>query len=1169
MVKLGSIDFHDDILRALRDDSLVVFAGAGVSMGPPSFLPSFEKLANDIADGTGKTASQPLDRFLGQLHHEKVPVHNRAVQLLSRSDSKPTSLHENLIGMFRDVERVRVVTTNFDLHFEAASASHFGKIPDVYRAPALPLGYRFTGIVHVHGALTHSDSLVLTDADFGRAYLTEGWARRFLVDVFRQYTVLFVGYSHDDVVMNYLSRALPADGIAGRYALTEQDGKWKLLGISPVPFKKVGGDDPYFELNDGVKKLAERAKRGVLDWQTRIAELASRTPPADEEAIGEVEQALQELHTTRFFTKVARDEEWPRWLNARKHFTSLFNAAKLSERDNDLAYWLAQHYAIDHPDVVFEVIAANGLQLNPDFWWIVSREIGLNKEKEISESAFKRWITILLATVPHQSDFYVFTWLAEKCEKQGYVDQSFKIFLKMSEYRLSLKPKVRWFDEDEDGNGKHLEVECAFRSDYGDLEDVWSHRLKPHLESIVPSLLSSISLLFNSIYQDLTTWGRANDKWDPISYHRSAIEPHEQDRYPESIDVLIDAARDSLEWLASHNPVLLDAWIELLITSNAPLLRRLAIHAMSINTRKTDDERLEWLLSHTNLDNLAEHHEIHRAVALSYKAASDSSRQVVVSRVLSLKRAATDNWTEADATARAHFDWLSWLLQAKPDCSFAKEALDPVRNQYPTWRLSEHPDLTHWSGPAEWLDDKSPWTVDQLLEIAPVDQLNELLEYKAEGLFGPNRDGLTNAVREACKKNSQWGFLLAEAIIDRKLWKSDLWREIFRGLQEAELDLPGWRKLLEIAANSDLQIQHTRDIADLIYYIVKNGGIPFALDLVEQANAVSSSLWSNLEETAQDEDFDDWLSRAINRPAGVIVEYWIHVLSLQMHGKSADERFLPEQYRQWFTKVIQDQSTNGGLGRSILASQTAFLFGLDSSWTTQYVIPLFSDPNEKKFEQAWDGFLVWGRLYPSLVEVLMPAFAKMFERLKTSGLERRKRFVEFYTALAIFHVPDPTEVLLRPLFQHGTVDDWVGFSNYVEYILRSMQPAAVQEVCDRWLFRYWQSRLEAVPVPLQNAEVRNMLDWLPELGDYFPKGVMLAIRFPAIEIDHSHLLYELKDSDLVVQHPSETARLLIYLCGCTLTYHVGYLKEVASRLPPIDLNLKKSLDEALARKGAI
>ena len=62
--------------------------------------------------------------------------------------------------------------------------------------------------------------MVLTDADFGRAYLTEGWARRFLVELFRQFTVLFVGYGHNDTVMNYLARALPESDVAKRFALT-------------------------------------------------------------------------------------------------------------------------------------------------------------------------------------------------------------------------------------------------------------------------------------------------------------------------------------------------------------------------------------------------------------------------------------------------------------------------------------------------------------------------------------------------------------------------------------------------------------------------------------------------------------------------------------------------------------------------------------------------------------------------------------------------------------------------------------------------------------------------------------------------------------------------------------------------------------------------------------
>lgn len=89
MTTLGAIEFDDRILDALRDDKLVVFAGAGVSMAPPSNLASFCKLTSDIAQGTGLEPTEPLDRFLGQLHHRKVAVHERAAQLLSPAGDLP------------------------------------------------------------------------------------------------------------------------------------------------------------------------------------------------------------------------------------------------------------------------------------------------------------------------------------------------------------------------------------------------------------------------------------------------------------------------------------------------------------------------------------------------------------------------------------------------------------------------------------------------------------------------------------------------------------------------------------------------------------------------------------------------------------------------------------------------------------------------------------------------------------------------------------------------------------------------------------------------------------------------------------------------------------------------------------------------------------------------
>jgi len=77
-----------------------------------------------------------------------------------------------------------------------------------------------------------------------------------------------------------LARALPVDGVAGRFALTDEDGSWDLLGIKPIRFTKGAGADAYKELYDGVQRLAERATRGAQDWQNRMAEIGSRIPPS-------------------------------------------------------------------------------------------------------------------------------------------------------------------------------------------------------------------------------------------------------------------------------------------------------------------------------------------------------------------------------------------------------------------------------------------------------------------------------------------------------------------------------------------------------------------------------------------------------------------------------------------------------------------------------------------------------------------------------------------------------------------------------------------------------------------------------------------------------------------------------------------------------------------------
>jgi hypothetical protein len=178
-------------------------------MPPPSNFPNFDILAYQVAGGVlQRDQGEPVDRFLGRLVDREVKVHERVQKILSDPDSAPNSLHWNLLRLFEIPAKVQLVTTNFDLHFTGAARSLFGAVQvETFSAPALPPGDSSIGLVYLHGSIDKpAERLVLTDADFGRAYLTEGWARQFLQRLFAKYVVMFIGYSHNDPVMNYLAR---------------------------------------------------------------------------------------------------------------------------------------------------------------------------------------------------------------------------------------------------------------------------------------------------------------------------------------------------------------------------------------------------------------------------------------------------------------------------------------------------------------------------------------------------------------------------------------------------------------------------------------------------------------------------------------------------------------------------------------------------------------------------------------------------------------------------------------------------------------------------------------------------------------------------------------------------------------------------------------------------
>ena len=1127
-----------------------------------------------IAKGTGETLQErePIDHFLGRLQHAEVKVHALAAEVLSQEGLEATELHRDLLRLYSDAAQARIVTTNFDLLFEQASEAVFDDKPEVFRVPALPLGHQFSGIVHVHGAVSHPNEVVLTDLDFGRAYLTEGWARRFLVELFRNFAVLFVGYRHDDTILSYLARALPGGEDGRRFALIgERDNdidridRWRLLGIKPISYPQSIEDD-HTELYRGIRGLVSLVQYSFTDWQRKIDEIAKEPPPLDEETADLIEDALGNAKRIRFFTEAASDPKWIDWLDRSGHLNALFGDGTLNERDKILSKWLAQQFAYEHADVLFLLIGKHNMRLHPNLWFDLGRKIWEDEDFSLARDVLSRWISLLLTTIPvHRSSYAFLLGIGEHCIKHGILDSLLQIFDAMAGSRLLLKKGFVWPDADADDANAPVDVELPLLGNHHALNELWEKGLKPNLSQIAEPLFERVIRHLEEQYLTQKAWQQASREWERASGTRSAIELHEQDRHPQAVDVLIDAARDCLEWLILNQAGVAAQWCIRLANSDAPLLRRLAVHGISERKDLTADDKIDWLLRHIDIHELPVHHEVFRVVRLTYPQASPERRDNLIETV------PTYHWPdEADPekeshTAYQYFNWFHWLHKSDPNCTIAKQALDEILAEYPEFEPREHPDLTHWSSPVQDVVMQGPWTVEELLAKPAVDWLGDLLSFQSTELNRRDLFGLRRDVAEAARQNFDWGLELADALAEDGEWDVHFWSDLIGTWSEMELDEDKHRKVLHWLGKAELYPKHNREIADVLYALVKDGGVSYALNLLPQANELAAALRHHLDRTEQIEERDDWLQMAVNRPEGILARFWLEGFSLWRKEQEPVPTILSDEYRTALSDILQDRELPGRLGRTILASNVAFLLTVDEMWTQKNVLPLF-DPDSDDFQAAWDGFLIWGRLNPTVADAMADLFLKAVERIDSDLSGQRDQFIKYYTDMLAYFTEDPIDEWIPKLFRYGSQEDKHCFVSEVEYRLQDLDETAQREWWQRWIKRYWENRLQNAPAGavLEAGEIKYMLGWLPHLTAVFPEAVDLAVQMPSIPLQSYSIIHEFDTGDLWQSHPEEVAKLLIHWGKCDLQEEAWFSGEqLIDKLLEWDISpgLKQELEE--------
>ena len=302
----GSPNIPDELLEARDQGDVIFLCGAGVSMPQ---LPGFAALARRVIDRlgvpsgapsrvllerieSGAVIDAPLDQVFQNLKSEYGAdyIDQLVCDLLDTPSGVNTEQHSIILKLSRNAaQRPQIVTTNFDLLFEQADPSL--KISEAPNLPDLALGQPLEGIVYLHGRRRamggglnlQRSPLVLGSADFGRAYLAEAWATKFVANLLRYYTIVLVGYSANDPPVRYLLQGIHAraeERLTRIYAFDrgsaqDVEARWRDRGVTVISYPE--SDLTHALLWNTLRAWAERADN-VDEWRQSILHLAGRRP---------------------------------------------------------------------------------------------------------------------------------------------------------------------------------------------------------------------------------------------------------------------------------------------------------------------------------------------------------------------------------------------------------------------------------------------------------------------------------------------------------------------------------------------------------------------------------------------------------------------------------------------------------------------------------------------------------------------------------------------------------------------------------------------------------------------------------------------------------------------------------------------------------------------------
>lgn len=1107
-MNIKGIDFPKEILKAIEDNQLVVFAGAGISKGSPTCFPDFEQLATHVGKICGETYNSDdveIDVFLGDLERKGNKIKDYIAQDLLPINAEPNEFHFNILNLFREKDEIRIVTTNQDEMLERAMEI-LGIDLRVFDAPALPYGNDFSGIVHLHGKVSDPRHMVFTDTDFGDAYMLNGYASRFLTGLFRKYTVLFIGYSYNDRIVRYLTTAITAKNISHAYILADWSDTKELerAGIRLIEFP-----NKEYELeSNAIKELGKYTKRGVFDWIQRISILNSDTPPLDKDTQDEILDGISRLPVQKELCSRIKGKQWPSWFDKYNVFDALFaNNSNLSDSDRLWARWLSSHYISDE---LLRLIEKHNNVVSEEFSSIIINEFNINDE-EHTNGLLGTYIAILRHRLKNENQYLR---LIKITFSRDMIDSMWGVFSDYCEFRFVLEKNIYSKDK------VSARIINRWTISEGLLKILWND----YLSSSIHDPVFVLSIGTNLIKKLFIYYQYTGDK-GKLTIGLSNIEDDLENLMGDKcISLICKLMESAFTMLVKSNQPYASGWIIEALNSNAVLLQRIALLYLRKHMAFSGDEKLTFVLGKVDFYDVILQDQLFRLIASIYDDLNEKNKEKVIEIIWSADTLEARGAGKDDEQRHIYYQRYNWLIWLKSNCKktdLIESKLEEIIKVYPDFIPREHPELAFGPVITKWGSD-SPVSNDELHSMTFSQLIPYIVNYKGDEFWGPDRFGLMNTISDVAQKDYKWGTGVIEELTSKEIWGKDIWDAVLRGISNGistkkEFYYVLKRIKLDALKNRSFSISSfiskAINIESIYKGLTKNSAVLIGKNV--------KIMWDYRLNESNDLGDLDWLTKSINNTTGILAGI---LMRLSLLYKDT----VPNWIKRFIENNIEDKNdTDEAI--CIICGYAAHLFYMDSTWTTRHVFCFLKSQNKNTKLAAWEGLLFLVNSFSiEFGSELLPIFYDEIEIIKELKRDYRKAFVHDYTLMAVYLEDNPIEKYVSKLHNIIQESDRVFFANSINNILRKMDDIAREDLWSRWLKDYWILRNKNIPVKLESDEYVEMLEWLLLLKDY-KDNINIAMDSTVTQIDVNPFLYELNKSSVLSEFPEESTDLLIDL----------------------------------------